>query len=173
MSALSPNQILITNEGGQCVEEYNLDTGEMNPFAAACDGVAGSSHTGHRINDVAVNEPMGVLYDRGQKVYVSIHHTNTILSIDTTTDQSSVLLTTSERPRLLGYGLNSDIIHITLNHGFGVIEDGSLEYIIGTTSGQDRGKTIGDISTTQMWHPSAFVEVDNGTWVIADRSNHR
>ena len=45
MSALSPNQILITNEGNQCVEEYNLDTGEMSPFAAACNGAAGNSHT--------------------------------------------------------------------------------------------------------------------------------
>ena len=172
MSALSPNQILISNEGNQCVEEYNLDTGEMIPFAAACDGTAGSSHTGHRINDISMNEPMGVLYDGGQKVYVSIYVTSTILAIDTTTDQSSILLTTSIRPRLLGYGLDLDIIHITLNNGFGAIKDGSLEYIIGT-SGQSAGKTSGDISTTLMLYPLAFVEVENGTWVVADRSNNR
>ena len=172
MSALSPNQILITNEGSECVEEYNLHTGEMSPFAAACNGTAGNSHTGHRINDVSMDDPMGVLYDGDQKVYVSIHGTFTVLSIDTITDQSSVLLTTSQRPRLLGYGLSSDIVHLTLNNGFGAIKDGSVEYIIGT-SGQSTGKAIGDISTTQMSHPRGFVEVDNGTWVVADRQNHR
>ena len=172
MSALSPNQILITNEGNQCVEEYNLDTGEMSPFAAACNGAAGNSHTGNRINDVSMHDPVGVLYDGGQKVYVSIHVKRKILSIDTTTDQSSVLLTTSSSPRLLGHGLNSDIVYITLNNGFAAIKDGSLEYIIGT-SGQSTGKTVGDISTTRMWYPLGFVEVDNGTWIVADMENNR
>ena len=172
MSALSPNQILITNEDEQCVEEYNLHTGEMSPFAAACDGTAGSSHTGHRRNDVSMDVPVGVLYDGGQKVYVTVYYGRVVLSIDTTTDQSSVLLTTGAPPRLLGYGLNSDIVHIIFNNGFGVIKDSSVEYIIGT-SGQIMGKTIGNISATQLSYPQAFVEVDNGTWVIADRSNHR
>ena len=172
MTALSPNQILITNGGDQCVEEYNLDTGELSPFAATCNGAAGSSHTGHRINDVSMNEPFGVLYDGGQKVYVSVHTTGTILSIDTTTDQSRVFLTTGSPPRLLGYGQNSDIVHITSNNGFGAIIDGSVEYIIGTNE-QTVGKTIGDLSTTQMYYPRAFVEVENGTWVVADRSNNR
>ena len=172
MSALSPNQILITNEGDQCVEEYNINTGKMTPFASTCDGLAGSSHTGHRISDVSMDKPMGVLHDGGQKVYVSVHHTNTILSIDTTTDQSSILLTTSKRPRLLGYGLNLDIVHLTLANGFGAIKDGPLEYIIGT-SGQSMGKTMGDISATLMWNPLAFVEVNNGIWVVADRLNNR
>ena len=172
MAALSPNQVLITNEVSQCVEEYNLDTGEMSPFAAACNGIAGSSHTGHRLNDVSLNFPIGVLYDGGQKVYVSTQLSNTILSIDATTDQSGVLLSGIWRPRLLGYGMNSDIVYVTLNNGFGAIKDGSVEYIIGT-SGQSTGKTIGNISTTQLLYPSAFVEVDNGTWLVADRSNHR
>ena len=172
MAALSPNQLLITNVGSQCVEEYNVDTGEMSPFAAACNGIAGSSHTGHRLNDVSLNFPIGVLYDGGQKVYVSIHLSHTILAIDTTTDQSSILLTTTIRPRLLGYGLNSDIIHLTLDDGLGAIKDGTVEYIIGT-KGQIRGKTIGDISTTLVAFPVAFLEVDNGIWVIADRLNHR
>ena len=133
MSALSPNQILITNGGDQCVEEYNLDAREMSPFAAACNGTAGNSHTGHRINDVFMNGPTGVFYDGGQKVYVSIYHTKAVLSIDTTTDHSSVLLTTSASPRLLRYGLNSDIIHMTFNNGFGASKDGSVKYIIGTS----------------------------------------
>ena len=172
MSVLSANQILITNEDDQCVEEYNLNTGEISPFAAACDGTAGSSYTGHRKNDVSMDVPMGVLYDGDQKVYVTIYYAMVVLSIDTTTDQSSVLLTTTSPPRLLGYGQNSDIVHITFNNGFGAIKDGSVEYIIGT-SGQSTGKAIGDISTTQMSHPRGFVEVDNGTWVVADRQNHR
>ena len=172
MSTLSPNQILITNEGNQCVEEYNLDTGETTPFAAACNGAAGSSHTGHRINDVSMNVPVGVLCDGGQKVYVSIYHARVVLSIDTTTDQSSILITTSVPPRLLGYGVRSDIIHLTFDNGFGAIKDGSVEYIIGT-SGQIMGKTIGYMRTTEMLYPQAFVEVDNGTWIVADISNHR
>ena len=172
MSALSPNQILIANERSQCAEEYNLDTGEMRLFAAACNGTPGNSHTGHRINDVSMEQPMGVLYDGGQKVYVSIHMTRTVLSIDTTTDQSSILLTTSRLPRLLGYGLNSDIFHITLDNGFAAIKNGSEEYVIGA-SGQSRGKTIGHISTTRMLHLLAFVEVDHRIWVIADFFNNR
>ena len=172
MSALPPNQILISNGGDQWVEEYNLDTGEISPFAAACNGTAGTSHTGHRINDVSLSTPMGVLYDGEQKVYLSIHLTRTILSIDTTTDQSSVIITTSKPPRLLGYGLNSDIVHVTLNNSFAAIKDGLIEYIIGTPEGSP-GKRTGDISTTRMLNPRAFVEVDNGVWVVADSSNDR
>ena len=172
MTALSPNQVLITNGGDQCVEEYNLDTGEMSPFTAACDGAARSSQTGHRINDVSMDDPIGVFYDGGQKVNISLYYARVVLSIDTTTDQSSVLLTTSSPPRHLGYGLNSDIIHITLKNGFGAIKDRSVEYITGT-DGQSLGKTMGDITTTLMDRPLGFVEVENGTWTVADRSNDR
>ena len=51
----------------------------------------------------------------------------------------------------------------TFNNGFGAIKDSSAEYIIGT-SGQSEGKTIGDISTTQISCPLTLAKVDNGMW---------
>ena len=95
-----------------------------------------------------------------------------LVSIDSMTVQSSVVLTSSLSPRFLGYGLNSETIYTTLSNGFGAIKDGTIEHVVGSTH-LGKGSPISEIHTTQMDHPTLFVEVDNGTWVIADRKNHR
>ena len=67
MFASSPNWILITTEGNRSAEEYNLDNKAMSPFAAACDGRTENSHTGHRINDVSMNQSLGPCMTEGRK----------------------------------------------------------------------------------------------------------
>ena len=172
MTFWSSHQLLITNEVAHCVEECDLQTGLITAYVSACDGTSGHSYTGHRLHDVSIDVPMGIFYDGGHRVYISILISRNLISIDTTTDQSSVVLTSSDMPRILGYGLNSDTIYTTLSTGFGAIKDDSIERVVGS-SGQFKGSTIGTIGTTRMDHPTSFLEVTDGTWVIADRYNNR
>ena len=149
-----------------------MRTGEIIPYAAACNGTPGDSHTGHRLSDVSINNPMGILYDGGKQVFVSTTSSGVIISIDKTTDQCAIAITVSQRPRFLGYGLDRDTIYMTLNNGFGASRDGFVEYLIGSGREYTDPET-GDVSTTQLVHPMSFFEVDNGTWVIVDRHINR
>ena len=149
-----------------------MRTGEIIPYAAACNGTSGDSHTGHRLNDVSINWPRAILYDGEKQVFVSLGSTGVIISIDTTTDQCAVAMTISRSPRIFGYGLDRDTIYVTLNDGFGAIRDGSIEYVIGSGREYTDPET-GDVNPTQLTYPMSFAEVEDGRWVIADRDNNR
>lgn len=158
MTALPDNQLLITNLEDHCVEQLNLGTMDIIPYAANCNGTQGYSHIGHRLRDVVLDFPIGILYDGQHDVFVSLHNARKLLRIDTSDGMCNVVMTTHYSLRLLGYRLSTDRIYVTLNNGFGYVGNGLVEDVIGTYS-IGAGRSVGSMETTKMHFAQSFAEI--------------
>lgn len=172
MVYINSSTLVINSYYEHCIESFDVTTIEMKTYAGAC-GTEDSQLTGHRINDVRLSSPTGVVFDGSQMIYCLSSRDNTIIGIDTKSDMvHPVCYTSGVFGRSLAFDHSTQSLFIALRNAIGKVEvsSGVLEVISGSTTS---GDSVGDLRTTKYNSIFNLLWVNSSTLMVSDQRNDR
>lgn len=172
MCFISPTQLLITNEIGNCVEEFNFDSHTIVPYIGECSSNHPEMIEGHRLNDVKIKRAVGINYDGRGTLFTGLGSSQCIIATEVANGWTSLFNHVPNAPRYLHFDVQSQKLFATLSNGFVTVSNDNMEYIVAKSTA-DRGTAIGSLAESQVNSPNDFIKLINGVWLLSDRKNHR
>ena len=172
MSFLTPTELLITNQNGNCVEEFNFDSKTILSYIGECSSNSAEMVEGHRLNDAKIKRAVGINYDGRRTVFTGLGFSKVIIATEVATGWTSLFNHVPDVPRYLQFDVKSQKLFATLNNGFASISNDSVDYIVAKSSA-GQGSAIGPLAESQVSSPNAFIKLIDGVWLLTDWKNNR
>ena len=172
MTYLDDDTLLFTLFYGACIESVDLSVlSQPTTYAGQC-GSQGSKYEGHRIHEVRMHHPTGILSLRENLVYFSTWAHSSVHVIESLTDQVSTLSTGIPRARMLTYDPYHHALLVAVDFGIMRVDpsDGSAVWLSGSTNS---GSELSDFHNARFLFPVDTVVVSDTAIITSDHLNNR
>lgn len=127
---------------------------------------------GHRLDDIRIENRLGITYDGEGMVLTGVHYLKFILATDSDTGFTSLFNHKTQETRYLHFHVNSQQLYATLHGALVTVSNYSVEFRVPMSqSGQN--EVVSTLAESRLHQPIAYVQLIDGVWLLSDTMNSR